>query len=245
MARTYWPGEDPIGKSFRLVQADAGPIEAIVRDTTVQVIGVAADVKYRTLGESPEPHFYIPHAQSFDSSRSLVVRTAGEPGPMLALVQRELVTYDAALPGFFGRTLEQHIGLAFLPSRMAGIVSAAFGLLALALSAIGIYGVVAYTVIQRTREMGIRMALGATGGQVLRLMLRQGMRLVALGTVVGVAGALALAQFVAGFLHGVSPADPVSFAAAILLLAAIALASCFVPSRRVLRVDPVEALRHE
>lgn len=245
MAQRYWPGEEAAGKSFRLLQADAGPIEAMVAEQTVHVIGVAADVKYRTLGEAPEPHFYLPYLQSFDAARSIVTCTSGDTGPLLAAVQRELVGSDPALPGFFARTLEQHIALAFLPARMAGIVSAAFGLLALTLASIGIYGVVAYSVAQRTRELGIRLALGATPHQVMRLVLGQAMRLIAIGVVAGMAGALGLAQFVRGFLYGVSPADPASFLAATTVLAAIALLSCYVPSRRVLRVDPVMALKCE
>ena len=245
MARRYWPHEDAVGKSFRLEQADGGAIEAMVAGGFVQVIGVAADVKYRTLGETPEPHFYLPYLQSFDAARSIVARTSGDAGALLTAMQRELVGSDPALPGFFGRTLEQHIALAFLPARMAGIVSAAFGLLALTLASLGIYGVVAYSVAQRTREMGIRLALGATPQQVLRLVLGHGMRLVALGVVMGVAGALGLAQFVRGFLYEMSPADPVSFLAATAVLGVIALLSCYVPSRRVLRVDPMVALRYE
>jgi putative ABC transport system permease protein len=164
---------------------------------------------------------------------------------LLAAVQHELLAVDPALPGFFARTLEQQISLAFLPARLAGIVSAAFGLLALALATVGIYGVVAYSVAQRTREMGIRLALGATPGDVLRLVLGQGMRLVALGIVIGAAGALGLAQLVGGFLYDVHAADPGSYLAATALLTAMAIVSCYLPARRATRVDPMAALRHE
>jgi predicted permease len=245
MARRYWPGGEAIGKSFRLEGADAGPIERSVAASVVQVVGVVADAKYRTLGETPEPHFYLPYGQSFDGARSVIARTTGDPGPLLAAVQHELLAVDPALPGFFARTLEQQISLAFLPARLAGIVSAAFGLLALALATVGIYGVVAYSVAQRTREMGIRLALGATPGDVLRLVLGQGMRLVALGIVIGAAGALGLAQLVGGFLYDVHAADPGSYLAATALLTAMAIVSCYLPARRATRVDPMAALRHE
>ena len=245
MARRYWPGESAVGKTFRVLAADGGAIEAAMASSVVEVIGVAADAKYRSLGETPEPHFYVPYLQSFDGSRSLLVRTTGDSGPMLGVVQRELVTYDATLPGFFGRTLEQHIALAYLPSRMAGIVSGAFALLGLALTAIGLYGVVAYSVLQRTRELGIRMALGASKAQVLQLVLGQGMRLVALGAAVGCAAALGLAGFVESFLYNVPTTDPVSYAASAAVLALFTLLASWLPARRATRVDPIIALRHE
>lgn len=240
MAARFWPGESAIGRSFMLT----GDTRIAVAPR-VEVVGVARNVKYRTLGEAPEAHIYLPYSQHPDDSRTLVVRTLGDPAPMIAEIQRHIHNFDPAAQGFFARTMTQHIGLAMLPARMSSTLAAGFGALALLLAVVGLYGVVAYTVAQRTREIGIRIALGAQPGDVLRLMLGHGARLITAGIVAGAIAAFALARFFSGLLHGVSVLDPSVYAGAVALLAGVGLTACYLPARRASRVDPMVALRYE
>jgi putative ABC transport system permease protein len=239
MARRFWPGEDPVGRRFRL----AGDERRGLAASSVEVIGVAANVKYRTLGEDPQPHLYLPYRQNYDFARTLLVRTGRDPGGTIPAVQRELRGLDQE--GFFARTLVQHAGLSLLPARMAATLSAAFGTLTLLLAVVGVYGIVSYSVTQRTREIGVRMALGARPADLLRLVLGQGLKLIATGVAAGLAGAFLLTRFLSTLLYGVSPTDPLTFAGVALLLAGIALLATCVPARRAARLDPMVALRHE
>jgi predicted permease len=238
MAREYWPGQDPLGKSFTLVQNGLAP-------AMIQIVGVANDVKYRSLGEDPTPHIYLPFLQHYAADMTLVVRIKGDSGAMLLAIQRELQSQDRDVQGFFSRTLVQHIGLALLPARLAAGMSAAFGGFALVLAVLGIYGVVSYTARQRTREIGLRMALGAEPSDILRLILSQGGRLAALGIVTGLVAAFLLTRFVAGLLYGISAVDPITFVGVSFVLAGVALMSSYFPARRAMRVDPMVALRYE
>ncbi len=238
MARDYWPGEDPLGKNFALVQKGLAPLK-------IQIIGVANDVKYRSLGEDPTPHIYLPFLQHYTSDMTLVVRINGDSGAMLLAIQRELLSQDRDVQGFFSRTLEQHIGLALLPARLAANMSAAFGGFALVLAVIGIYGVVSYAARQRTREIGLRMALGAEPSDILLLMLSQAGRLAVLGIAIGLTAAFILTRFVAGLLYGISAVDPITFVGVTFVLAVVALMSSYLPARRAMRVDPMVALRYE
>ncbi len=245
-AGRYWPGRDPVGQRFRLAPGSLTAADQMVSSGQwVEVVGVARDVKYRSLGEEPEPHMYLPYAQHFAAQRTLVVRAAGDPGPMIGAVQNELRAIDPELPGFFARTGVQHLGVAFLPARMAATLSLLCGALALLLAVLGLYGVVAWSVAQRTREIGIRMALGAARSDVLALVVGQGMKLVGIGIAVGLAGSLALTRFLAALLYGVNPTDPLVFAGVATLLAAVAAAASYLPARRASRVDPMVALRYQ
>ena len=241
MAKRFWPGQDPIGKHFRLARS----LRTNLVDYPVEVIGVARNAKHRTLGEEPEPHLYAPYLQHYAAGRTLLVRSDGNPGAMIAVVQREVQNQNPAVQGFFARTMLQHIGLYLLPARMAAAISGIFGLLVLLLSMLGIYGVVAYSVTQRTREIGIRMALGARAGDVLRLVAWQGLQLVFLGFAAGLVGALVLTRFLANLLYGVSATDPATFVGIACLLAGVALLSSYIPARRATCVDPIIALRHQ
>jgi predicted permease len=238
-ARRYWPGEDPIGRHIQM------GIRNRPGTPWWEVVGVARDGKYLSLGEEPLPFFYLPLAQFYRSSTSLVVRTHGAPLSLLPAVRDEVAGLDKSLPLTGAETLVDHTGLSLLPARLAGAVLGAFGVVGLLLAAMGVYGVMAFAVAQRTREIGIRMALGAERREIFRLVVRQGMVLTAVGCAVGLAAAVVLTRFLTSLLYGVSPTDPWTIAAVLLVLAVTALAACYLPARRAMRVDPMTALRHE
>ncbi|HEY7182807.1 MAG TPA: FtsX-like permease family protein, partial [Blastocatellia bacterium] len=198
-----------------------------------------------SLGEDVTPFIYLNMAQNSGLSPTLVVRTQGDPLGSLAAVRSEVAALDKNLPLYDVKTMRQHLGLALLPARLAGGVLGVFGMVALALAAAGIYGVMAYSVAARTREIGIRMALGANARDVLQLVARQGMTLVVIGMAIGLIAALALTQLLKSLLFGVSETDPLTFAVIALLLMFVALLACWIPARRATKVDPMVALRVE
>ena len=230
-AQRFWPGQDPIGKHVRRGNKD------------YLVIGVARNGKYFSLGEDPKSFLYLPMEQIYRASFYLHVRTAVDPGGFLETVRKEVQGLDDKLPVSDLRTMHAAMGFALLPARLAAGVVSAFAFLALFLAAIGLYGVIAYSVSQSARDIGIRMALGARAGDVLRLVIRGGMTLTAIGLALGLGLGIALSQLMRGLLYGVSPADPLSYAAAIAVLAATALLAVYVPARRATKVDPMVALR--
>jgi ABC-type antimicrobial peptide transport system permease subunit len=211
----------------------------------LEVVGVAQDIKYRSLTEDPRPFYYLPLSQSYGPSMTLVVRAAGDPRAMLAPVRQAVAALDPRLPLFDVKTMTEHLGIALFPARLASSVLGAFGLLALLLAAIGLYGVVAYAVSQRTREIGLRIAIGARPVDVLRLVVGQGMRLALIGMMLGMAAALAVTRLITNLLFGLSPTDPVTLLGIALLLALATLLACWLPARRAASVDPMVALRHE
>jgi macrolide transport system ATP-binding/permease protein len=233
MAKKFWPGEDPVGRTFN---------DGL---TTFEVVGVAADTKYRNLREAPRLAMYEPLAQSYRPSMNLLVRTANDPVRFAPAIQTQLHSLEPALTIFNTRTLFEHVGRSLYVERMESVLLAFFGLLALVLTAIGIYGVVAYSVAQRTREVGIRMALGAQKKDVLKLILVKGLALVVWGTGFGLIGCYWLSRLVSTHLYGVSPNDPATLAAVAALLIAVALVASYLPARRATKVDPLVALRYE
>ncbi len=233
MAKKFWPETDPLGRSFH----DG--------DTTFEVTGVARDTKYRNLREAPRMTMYQPLSQSYVPSMNLLVRTAGTPSTFAPLIQSQLRGLEPSLAIFNVRTLLEHVGGSLYAERMESILLGLFGLLALTLTAVGIYGVVAYSVAQRTHEMGIRMALGAQKKDVLKLVLRRGLVLVAWGTGLGLAGCYWLTRLVSNQLYGVSPYDPATLLFVAALLIAVALLASYIPARRATKVDPLVALRYE
>ncbi len=235
LARSFWRNENPIGK--RIGFESAKP----------EIIGVIKDTKYRRLKEQIPRTVYVPFAQTGlrTTEATLHVRTAGDPTNVIASIRREAQALDKDLPVYDVRTFTDLVAESMSQERVIATLSSFFGLLALLLASIGLYGVMAYAVARRTREIGIRLALGARTGDVLKLVIRQGMALVAVGLFIGLAGAMALTRYIAGQLYGVGATDPATFAAISLLLTTVALLACYLPARRAAKVDPMIALRHE
>jgi predicted permease len=238
LARKLWPNESPIGKRFIMPKG-------MTERATVEVVGVAADTKYRTLFERPRLYMYVPYAQNFSAAMRLHVRASGDPETLRAAVAHEVQTLDRNLPLSGVKTLREQLNSSLTQQRVAATLVAVFGLLALALAAVGLYGLLAYTVSQRTHEIGVRLALGAQTGDVLRLVLRDGLRLALLGIAVGLLIAAGVTRLLASLLYGVSALDPLTYGGVALALIVVALIASYVPARRATKVDPMVALRYE
>jgi len=236
LAARLWPNEDALGKRVS-VTGPEGPF--------LEVVGVARDSKYRTLGETPRPYVYLPLAQSYDPKMTLVVRTTGEPKAITPIVREQIRALNPNLPIAGVQTLREQIELTLLPSQIAAWTLGGFGALALLLAGIGIYGVVSYAAAQRTREIGVRMALGAKEKDVLGLVLWDGLIVIGAGLAIGLLLAAAATRVIAAFLYGVGATDPLTFVAVPLLLGSVALLASYVPARRAVKVDPLVALRYE
>lgn len=233
MAKRLWPDQDPIGRT--LVQNG---------DRTLTVVGVARDGKYRMLGEEPMNFLYVPLQQQYQSQMTIVARSTH--GQRLARELRATVTsMNPNLPVIASQTMEEFAAFGLLPQRIAASVSGSLGLVGLLLAAIGIYGVTAYMVTSRTREIGIRIALGAQRGDVVGLVLRQGMKLVLIGVAVGVALAASASRLMQSLLFGVGAMDPVAFVASSVLFLAMGVVACWLPARRATAIEATEALRAE
>jgi putative ABC transport system permease protein len=206
---------------------------------------VAADSKYRSLVDDSPLLMYVPVRQNFASRAAIVLRTASNPAGMMGPLRREIAALDKSLPLFNVETMAQHLSPALWKQRMAASLIGCFGALALLLATLGLYGVVANSVVQRTHEIGIRMALGAGHGDVLRQVIAEGVGLMVVGVAVGTLGALVLTRFLASLLYGVQPSDPATFALVVLLLAVVGVVASYVPARRATKVDPMVALRYE
>ncbi|MEN3334746.1 MAG: hypothetical protein V7641_4111, partial [Blastocatellia bacterium] len=228
--------DEVIGKRFSFSSLE-GPF--------IQIAGVARDGKYWSIGEAPQPFAYSPLSQSYSSSTTMMVRTNGNPQALIGAIRSKVAEMDATLPVYDVKTIAEHLSFSLFPVRIVATLLASFGLLALLLAGVGIYGVTAYAVSQRTREIGIRMALGAGRGDILKLMLSQGLKLSSIGLGIGLAAAFALTRLMAAMLYGISATDAVTFTVISLLLAGVALVACFVPARRATKVDPMIALRYE
>ncbi len=235
MADKYWPGQDPTGKRFRLYG----------ESSLLEVVGVARTVKYVTLGEDPQACFYLPLAQDYSDAMTVYVRSGGDAAVALAAAEREIHELDPGVPRTFAMTVGQVIDQSLWASKLGAALLAALGGLGLVLAAVGLYGVMAYTVSQRTREIGIRMAIGAARGDVLRLVVRQAMTLVAIGIGIGLAASFAVSRVVAKLLYGLNPTDPATFLGVPALLLAVALLASLLPALKASRVDPVLALHAE
>ena len=233
MARKYWPGADAVGRS---IDFGNGP---------ATIVGVARDGKYVRLNEEPVNFMYVPLAQLFRHDGLLIVRSAGDPASLIQAIQAAVRKLDPDLPLFDVRTVDEHMKMSVFIPRLASVILTLFGGLALLLAVTGLYSVIALAVAQRTREIGVRIALGASRGSVLALVLRQGMRLTAIGTVLGILLAAAASQALRSQLMGVTPTDGPSFVGTVALLLGVALLACAIPARRAARLDPVRALRSE
>jgi predicted permease len=238
MASKLWPGEDAVGRRFRF-RRDRGLAE---------VVGIVATGKYLMLGEDPRPYFYVPMEQSYRSPITLLVRTSVEPTSVAEAVRAEVNALDPDLPIFNLRTFEEHVrtsALGLMPIRMGATMACVQGVIGLFLAIMGLYAVVAYAVNQRTQEIGVRMALGAQRFDVLRLVVREGMRLTLIGVGLGLMIAAGASFVFAKVLYGVQPLDRTVFIGVTLLLAGVAALACYLPARRATTVDPMVALRCE
>ncbi len=241
LARKHWPGETPVGRRV-----------AFSRDEPhwYEIVGVVANIKHRGLDAADRPELYVPYRQPLFSNwtvrpMQVVVRTAGDPMIAASTVRQDVARIDAEQPISDVRTMDDRIGRSLAARRFNMVLLAVFASLALTLAGIGIYGIVAYAVTERTHEIGVRLALGAQRRDVMAMIVAQGMAMAAAGAAVGVVSALLLTRLMTSLLFGVSAADPITFAAIPLLLAAVAFVACYLPARRATRVDPLAALRTE
>ena len=237
LAKQIWPGENPVGKRLRFGVDPAAPL--------TEVVGVARDAKYRSIGDAGIPMFYLPLAQTEPRSVTLVMKSrpgTASPGPALRGLVREL---DASLPIASNSAYADIIGLSLVPNRVARGLAGLFGATGLVIASVGLYGVLAYMVSRRRREIGIRMALGAAARNVRNLVLRDGLRMVSAGLLIGFAGAALISRLLVSLLYGVSPLDPPTYAVIALLLGTVTMLACLVPLRRALGTEPLEVLRHD
>jgi putative ABC transport system permease protein len=238
-ARQEFPGEDPVGRRLSFGTRANG------ERVWLEIVGVVADVRSEAADVDPKPEAYVPLAQSSTSGMSLAVRTSGDPAASLPAIRDALASVDPEQPIADVATLDEVVARSLARPGFYALLLGAFAAIALAMAAAGVYGVTSYSVSQRAHEIGVRMALGATGARVVGMILGQGARLTLAGLAVGVAGALAGSRLVGGLLFGVTATDPGVFAASVALLAAAALVACAIPARRATKVDPVTALRGE
>jgi putative ABC transport system permease protein len=233
LARQVFPNEDPLGK--RLVLA--------MGDRVFEIIGIVGDIRHRALEAQPAAAMYLPTYET--GWTNVVIRTQGDPASLAAAVRKEVQTIDPDQPVADVKTMEQWVDTSVAAPRYRTALLGLFAVLALVLAATGIYGVMSYSVAQRTHEIGVRMALGARQLDVLKLVVRQGMSRVVIGVGLGLVGAIALTRMMTTLLFGVSAKDPVTFAAVAGLLSVVALVACYIPARRATKVDPLVALRYE
>ena len=245
-ARTYFPHEDPIGKHINLAHFNVQP----------EIVGVVGHIKQWGLGadakSAVEAQFYYPFMQIPEKlmpmvadAVAVVLRTEGDPAAIMGLVRQAVEQNDPREVIYGVQTMDDVIATSFAARRLSMILLGVFAALALVLSCVGIYGVISYLVSQRTHEIGVRMALGAQRSDVMRLVLGEGAKMALIGVVIGIAAALGLTQLMANQLFGVTAHDPLTFVIVAILLALVALLACYIPARRAVRVDPIEALRYE
>ncbi|HJP93204.1 MAG TPA: ABC transporter permease [Pyrinomonadaceae bacterium] len=227
---------EALGRRFSF-QSAGGPF--------VRIVGIVKDGKYFNIAEDPRPFVWTPISQDYSAQGILIVRSKGNPDSLFASVRGEVQALDPNLPLFDVKTLNEHMKLALFPAKVAATVLGVFGLVALMLSAIGVYGITSYAVAQRTHEIGVRLALGAQLSDVLRLVLRHGLKLTIIGAVIGLLGAYVATRAITSVLYGVSATDPLTFGGVSLLLVGVALVACYVPARRATKVEPLIALRNE
>ena len=239
-AQQYFPGEDPIGKHIK------GEFSRGEGQSSREIVGVVGSARYWTVSREPFPHMYFSYLQENWGSMSLVVRAqSGDPMRLSAPVRAELAAIDKSQPIHSFKSMESTVSELVAPQRFTTLVLAAFAVMAAGLAAIGIYGVVSYSLAQRTREIGVRMALGATGRDILKLILRQGMTPVAIGSIIGLIASIALAKLISGLLFGVRTTDLATLIAVTLLLVVVALVANYIPARRAIKIDPLTAIRYE
>jgi predicted permease len=233
MAAKYWPGKDPVGQRLK------------AKDRWLQIVGIAKNSNYRTKTETPVPFFYVPLRQNFRVQNTLLIRTPETPGAMMKALAREVHALDPNLAPLITDRIQDQIDEISYSQRLAVTLVALFGGMALFLAAIGLYAVVSYTVSQGTRELGLRMALGAGTKDLIRLVMSRGLVLTATGVAIGILAAIMLTRLMSNMLYKVSPRDPIAFGLALVVITIASLAACFLPAWRATRVDPVKALREQ
>jgi len=233
MAAKYWPGNDPVGQRLK------------VKDRWLQIVGIAKNSNYHSKTEAPLPFFYVPLRQNFRVQNSLLIRTRETPGAMMKVLAREVHALDPNLAPLITDRLQDQIDEISYSQRLAVTLVALFGAMALFLAAIGLYAVVSYTVSQGTRELGLRMALGAGAKDLMRLVMSRGLLLTASGIAIGAIGAIVLTRLMGDLLYKISPHDPLAFGMAFAVITIASLAACFLPAWRATRIDPVQALREQ
>lgn len=236
LAQRLWPHQNAVGR--RILVGCEGPEAA-------EVVGVARNSKGLSLAEGPRPYFYRLFSQNYTGLATIVVHTDGNPFSVAETIRQSLLGVSKGVEIYALDTMAHHVELSYWQTRWVASLLAIFGVLALALAAVGLYGVIAYWVTQQTHEMGVRRALGAQKADVLAMVIRKGFRLTLAGVAIGIVGALALTRFLASMLYGVKPTDPLTFVAASLILVSVALLACYLPARRAMNVDPMVALRYE
>jgi predicted permease len=250
MAKKYWPNADPIGQRVTIGKGLGPEFE----DPTREVVGIVADVRENGLSQDAPPIIYVPAAQMSDSLTRLgnslipaswVVRTSGISSSLTAAIQREFLAVDGQLPVAQVRPMTEVVGTSIQQQTFNMLLLTIFGAIALLLAAIGIYGLMSYTVEQGTRDIGVRLALGAARGAILWMVVTRGMVLAGLGLALGLAAAFAASRLLARMLYGVTPGDPATYLVVAATLGAVALLACYLPARRATRVDPIVALRAE
>jgi putative ABC transport system permease protein len=236
MARRYWPNEAAVGKRIGFGGQNV---------QWAEIVGIVSDVHHFGLSTDARPTFYFSDRQRSRNFMTLVLRTNGDPQSLVAAVRNEVQVLDKNLAVSGIRTMERIISNSIAGSRLVMLLFGSFAAVAMLLAALGIYGVMAYSVTQRTHEIGIRVALGAQARDVLQLVVRQGMKLAILGVGIGLAASFGLTRLMTDLLFGISPSDPLTFAGIAAMLAFVALLACYLPARRAMKVDPMIALRHE
>jgi putative ABC transport system permease protein len=244
MARTYWRGEDPLGKRLRLGRGRLG-VGLPPSKTWITIVGVVADARTESLANASVPQIYLSLYQETPKELAIFLRgdlnASAIPEEVRAMVQ----SVDPGLPVYGAQTLDDAVSTSLAERRFSMEMVACFAATALLLAALGIYGVISYIVSERTRDIGIRLALGAERGKILAMVLRQGLGLAMAGAALGLVGSVIVSHLMAGLLYGVMPTDPLTFVGVTLVLTGVALAACYIPARRAMRVDPMIALRYE
>jgi putative ABC transport system permease protein len=233
LQRRYFGGQDPIDRTIKTPHGAA------------RVVGVVADTRHQGLDSEPRPEIFLPFLQSAFPGMAVVMRTAGDPAALADSVRREVMAVDPAQPIFDLRAMDEVLERSVFVPRLSMLLLGAFAGSALLMAIVGIYGVISYSVSQRTREFGVRMALGANAADTVRLVVGRSMALVGAGVVIGLIGAAGVTRVLTRMLHGVSPLDPMVFVVVSIVLAATALVACVLPARRATSVDPIQALRVE
>jgi len=242
----HFPGEDPIGRRIQLIDATPRPVDPSAPVLSATIVGVVPTVRQRNFSEAdPDPVVYVPYRVDPQRFAILLVRGRGDAGALTAVVRNEMRAIEPDLPLFNIQTLDQSLAQQRWPFRVFGSMFATFALIALVLSAVGLYAVTAYSVSQRTQEIGVRMALGAQAGQVLWLVLRRGLVQLAIGLPLGIAGAFGVGKLLQSLLVQTSTRDPVTIGSIGVLMIAVSVVACVLPARRATRLDPMNALRNE